>query len=681
MYKAIAIISLFTYQYTQAQTDTQQTKKLEEVIVTGQHKPQSIKNSVHQIIVIGKDRIQKQGAVNLQTVLSNELNIRFSQDAATGGSDITMMGLKGQNVKILIDGLPMVGRQGTSNEININQIDINIIERIEIIEGPMSVVYGADALAGVINIITKKNKNATLSIFAKQHEETIGREFDFTSKGIHNTSVGLNWHKKNWAIGGNLSYNYFGGWKDTAIQRELTWHKKDQIIGGAYVGFTKNRLSLNYRIDGLDEIITNPANFDIYPNPISGDYTANDQQYLSKRVMQQLQTNYNFNNKVQANLQAAYTGYSRQVYSTILSKKTGKETLNSATGSQAMVNFNGITARGFVNYILNKKISIQPGLDINLDRGNGERLSTGNNKVDDYALFVTSEINATPKLNIKPGIRVIKNSVYKAPPIVPSLNIKYAFLKNVDARFSYAHGFRSPSLRELYFNFFDANHQILGNPNLKAETSNSFTTAFNWYNNHKKNNIEKIVVSAFYNNINNMIDYVTDATNNNIFILSNVSKSKTAGVSLNSNYNFKQLSISIGTAYTGFYNDYYNSDKSLPQLQWTPEANASIGYSITKLGLDANFYYKLIGKKPFYTTNSSQVVEQAIQKSYQLADFTINKKLFKYLTINTGLRNVFNVKNISSATNSGSPHTNGGLKNIATGRSYFLGINFNLDKK
>ena len=139
-----------------AQEDTTKAKELGEVVVTGQYKPQSAKNSVYQVRTISKERIQKQGATKLQDVLSNELNIRFSQDLATGGSDITMMGLKGQNVKILIDGLPMVGRQGTSNEIDINQIDINSIERIEIVEGPMSVVYGADALAGVINIITKK---------------------------------------------------------------------------------------------------------------------------------------------------------------------------------------------------------------------------------------------------------------------------------------------------------------------------------------------------------------------------------------------------------------------------------------------------------------------------------------------------------------------------------------------
>ena len=141
-----------------AQNIPQQEKTLSEVVVTGQINTQTLKNAVHQIRVITKDRIEKQGATNLQTVLKNELNISFSQDAATGGSDITMMGMKGQNVKILIDGIAMVGRQGTSNEININQIDINTIERIEIVEGPMAVVYGADALAGVINIITKKNK-------------------------------------------------------------------------------------------------------------------------------------------------------------------------------------------------------------------------------------------------------------------------------------------------------------------------------------------------------------------------------------------------------------------------------------------------------------------------------------------------------------------------------------------
>ena len=108
-----------------AQEDTTRAKELSEVIVTGQYKPQSARASVYQVRTISKERIKQQGATKLQDVLNTELNIRFSQDVATGGSDITMLGLKGQNVKILVDGLPMTGRQGTSNEININQIDIN----------------------------------------------------------------------------------------------------------------------------------------------------------------------------------------------------------------------------------------------------------------------------------------------------------------------------------------------------------------------------------------------------------------------------------------------------------------------------------------------------------------------------------------------------------------------------
>ena len=241
-----------------AQEDTTRAKELSEVIVTGQYKPQSARASVYQVRTISKERIKQQGATKLQDVLNTELNIRFSQDVATGGSDITMLGLKGQNVKILVDGLPMTGRQGTSNEININQIDINSIERIEIVEGPMSVIYGADALAGVINIITKKAAAAKLSVTARLHEETVGNEYNLSQQGIHNQYAGLTWRHKNWEIGGGFTHNYFGGWKDTASGRELVWHKRDQLMANGFIGYHLSKFNIRYRIDGLDEIITNP---------------------------------------------------------------------------------------------------------------------------------------------------------------------------------------------------------------------------------------------------------------------------------------------------------------------------------------------------------------------------------------------------------------------------------------
>jgi outer membrane receptor for ferrienterochelin and colicins len=120
---------------------------------------------------------------------------------------MSMMGLSGQNVKILLDGVPMVGRQGTSNEINVNQIDVNSIERIEIIEGPMSVVYGADALAGVINIITKKAKKEKIAVTARLQEESVGDEYGF-DQGIHNQYLGLSGSLKNWQFSGGIGRIY-----------------------------------------------------------------------------------------------------------------------------------------------------------------------------------------------------------------------------------------------------------------------------------------------------------------------------------------------------------------------------------------------------------------------------------------------------------------------------------------
>lgn len=663
-----------------AQEDTTKAKDLDGVVVTGQYKPQSVKNSVYQVRTISKERIQQQGAAKLQDVLNNELNIRFSQDLSTGGSGISMMGLSGQNVKILLDGVPMVGRQGFSNEININQVDINSIERIEIVEGPMSVVYGADALAGVINIITKKGGVSKLSVTAKVHEETIGKEYGF-QQGIHNQYAGLTWRHKRWEIGGGFGHNYFGGWKDTAVDRELVWHNKDQLLANGFIGYNYGKLNLRYRFDGLDEIIYNPSNF-IISYPEANDRLALDQEYLSRRVMQQLQGSYAVNNSLSFQAQAAYTDYSRQVYSTNVSQNTKQVTIATPV-NQSLDEIKGFTFRGTAFYKLSSFVSFQPGVDVNLESGKGQRLKEGNNEVNDYAFFLTSEITPSSKISIRPGIRVIKNSVYDAPPVIPSINTKFVLASNLDLRLSYARGFRSPSLRELYFNFFDANHQIVGNPDLKAETSHSFNGSLTW----KKVSADEVVYSTilggFYNNVKNLIDYAIDVNNPAIFILTNVSNSKTAGATLATSIKNKQWNISMGAGYTGFYNAYAEANSELPQLQWSAEVNSNVSYKFSKIGLDANLFYKFTGKKPYYAINSNtQKVVLTQQAGFHMADFTINKKLFKLFSLNAGIRNLFDVDRVASTYASGGTHSGGdGVRNIANGRSFFAGLTFNWDKK
>jgi outer membrane receptor for ferrienterochelin and colicins len=660
-----------------AQVDT--LKTLGEVVVTGQYRPQSVKNSVYQIRVISKEKIQKTGASKLQDVLNSELNIRFTQDNATGGSGITMMGLKGQNVKILIDGMPMVGRQGTNNEIDINQIDINSIERIEIVEGPMSVIYGADALAGVINIITKKATASKISVTAKLHEETVGKEYG-VEQGIHNQYVGLTLRNKKWEIGGGFGYNYFGGWKGDSTGRELTWHWKDQIIGSGFIGYNGTRLNVRYRFDGLDEIITNPGNFIRYQRD-ADDWFAPDQEYLSRRLMQQVQASYFVNKNLSFQAQSSYTDYNRSVSSTIVSQKTGSVSLDPSEGSQADDEFKGFTFRATAQYKISPAIFLQPGVDINLESGKGERLKDGDNEVNDYAFFLTAEIKPFVWANIRPGVRIIKNSVYDAPPAIPSINAKFDLCKDLDLRLSYANGFRSPSIRELYFNFFDANHQIVGNPDLKAETSNSFTGSLTWRKISKKQIIFNAIATGFYNDVKNLIDYAVSSSDPNLYVVTNVSNSKTAGGSIAGTATYKNWNASLGFSYTGFYNDYAESDKSLPQLQWSPEVNSNLGYSFSKIGLDINLFYKFTGQRPFYVLNGSQQVVLSKRESYSWSDFTVNKKLFRYFVINGGIRNLFDVKGVNSTIAGSSVHGSNGVTSIGYGRSYFAGLVFNWNKK
>jgi len=671
------VSALFMVMLADAQ-DTLAVKQLDEVIVTGQYKPQSIKKSVYQTRVITAGRIEKQGASKLQDVLSSELNIRFAQDLATGGTNTTMMGMKGQNVKILLDGIPVVGRQGMSNEFNINQIDLNTVDRIEIVEGPMSVIYGADALAGVINIITKKISKSKFSVTAKLHEETIGKAYSLFERGIHDQNLGATYRYKQWSIGGNIGYHYFGGWKGEEVGRELEWHKKDQITGAAFLQFQNSKLHLNFRFDGLDEKITNPGNF-VNPQVASNDTLANDQEYYTQRAMQQLQAGYQVNDRLSLSLQSGYTVYGRQVVSSTLSKKTGAIRENNAPGANSVENISGFTFRSMLIYKLNNTFSFQPGVDVNMETGDGERLKTGENRINDYALFITSEITASPKISLKPGLRFTKNSNYNAPVLIPSINSKFILNKNLDLRASYGNGFRAPSMRELYFNFIDANHTILGNPNLKAEVSNSFNASLNWNKVQNTNTQFTSMISGFYNDVKNLIDYAASLSEPGKTTLINVSHSKSAGVNWLGTFTTKSWNISIGAAYTGFNNEYAETEKNLSRMLWSPEATTTLGYSFSNQALDINLYYKFTGKRPLYAFDNDQNLVLTKYDAFSMADFTVNKKLCRNLKMNIGIRNLFNVTSINSNASVTNSSINTSFQGMyqATGRGYFAGLIFN----
>ncbi|MBD2752055.1 TonB-dependent receptor [Spirosoma validum] len=649
--------------------------QLNEVVVTGQYEPQSLKKSVYNVRVIDSERIRLRAAVNVMGVLNNELGFRFSNDLTLGTNDVQLMGMSGRNVKILLDGLPMVDRGDTRESLN--QIDINSIERIEIVEGPMSVSYGSDALAGVVNIITKKPGAERLGITARVQEETANQDYNFlANQGVHIQNAGVTWQQKGWNASAGITNNTFGGWQGQSLGRTKDWLPKDQLFGHGKFGYRTDNTNIYYRLDALKENLLSqgPEN--------ENTHQARDQKYITYRYVHQLQGDWKLSDRLQLNGQASYTDYQRRTQTTILDVTTGRRTLSLGEGEQDLSKFASQTYRATVSYKVSSAVSLQPGIDINLDAASGARI-LGAPTINDYAFFVSSTLNPTANISIRPGLRFIKNSVYDAPPVIPSLNTKFALTKNLDLRLAYARGFRSPALRELYFNFFDASHSLRGNPNLKAEHSNSFNGSLVW----QGSAWFKSTLGFFYNVFNNLISYGTDPSDPRIQMNINIDKFKTTGATLENVFSWKDLSATVGFSYIGRYNNLLTAPDTtmyanqVPSFLWSPEVNSNFTYVLRKIDTKLSLFYKYSGKRPTYlaTVNTDGEVRATLTEiaPFHWADFTITKGLGKCLTLTTGIKNLFNITRLANtSTDTGGAHSSSGPAPVSYGRSYFLGLTF-----
>ncbi len=664
--------TLGTFLGVYAQTDT--CKILDEITVTtGQFQPQTLKNSVYKIKVITSEQIKAKAAVNMAQVLNTELGIGFSNDKMLGVTDVQLMGMSGRSVKILLDGIPVTDRNDTRESLG--QIDVQTVERIEIVEGPMSVIYGTDALAGVINIITRKTTTPHLSLGLRLHEETAGAEYSaFGNRGLHLQSLQASFGKKTLFTKGAFTHNHFAGFGGDAYGRNKNWLPKEQYMGNITIGHRGKNNTVHYRLDGLDEKIMSRGEINM------GSYTAFDQRYITRRFMHQLQQEWRIHPRAYLNTTVSYTDYSRHTRSTRHDFQTNTDALTAGAGQQDTARFATLFLRTQGLYMYNEKVAIQPGIEINYNAASGARIE-GSPSIRDIAFFVSTEWKPTSKINIRPGFRVIKNSVYKAPPIVPALNAKLELSDCMSLRLSCAQGYRAPALRELYFDFVDANHTILGNKKLKAETSNSVNASLSW---RSKGSVLQTTatLSSFYNIFNNLIGYATDANNNAVTRLFNVGKFKTTGISYEQFFLWKQWQVNTGALFVGRYNKLKSMGASIPQFNWSPEANAGVSYTFLKAQTQLSFMYKYTGVRKSYQMMNGDIndIKLAEVGTFHWADFTITKTGFKTLMLQAGVKNIFNVSNILNTSPGDGTHAFGAAIPISYGRSYFLSIAYQFKK-
>ncbi len=454
---------------------------------------------------------------------------------------------------------------------------------------------------------------------------------------------------------------------------------------GGTLGYSNNYFNIWYRLDYLNEELFSA-------NPMSlSTYKSFRQYYYTNRFTHQLQALWTINKNIKLNSALSYQDYKRTTESYTLDYRTGTSTPNKsnqdlANGYWDVTPFQSLFARTTLSWQLNSQLSIQPGIEFKNDKTSGERVA-GNPSISDYSLFISSEFKPNSTINIRPGLRVSKNSVYNAPPIIPSLNTKLTLNKLLDLRLSYARGFRAPILRELYFSFYDANHNIKGNPNLKAETSNSFMASITC-NAAKKNNFSfSSSLTGFYNSYSDFIDLYDYTDNNGVVTFSyfNRDKYKTQGITFENNFVYRNLTANIGLSYIGYFNK-FQENKTLQgntsKYAWTPEITSNLTYKLNKLNASIGFYYKFTGKIPTYSLGNNNDIILSNRNAFHWADLTATKQLFKLVTLQTGIKNLFDVGRLGSTSGvAGSQHGSGSVINYAYGRSYFIALNFLWSKK
>lgn len=662
---------------------------VDDVVITAQYAPTLKRQAVHNVRSIDKTEITQRGVLNLEQLLQQELNIRISQDLILGSS-INLNGISGQNIQIMKDGIPIIGRVG--DDIDLSQVNIQNLERVEIVDAPLSVNYGTNALGGTINLITKKTQLEDIEIDASAQYESIGRQ-------NINTSIG--WRPKQHIFfqlhGGMLSFDGLDSEADSleTQERSFQWNPKHQVFGGlAAKYYISEDHTIRYAVDVYSERIQNLGNI---RRPQFKPY-AFDDYYYTRRNDHSLHHSIRISPSLALETTAGHNFFKRK-------KNTYRHNFENSEqialpNQQDTTLFHGMMLRSTLSSnFRHSKWNFQSGIDLRYDNAFGKRIRDELSNVEnmstirDYAFFTSIKYRPTSKIILQPGLRVAYNSRFKAP-LTPSINTKYEISDELILRASYARGFRSPSLKELFFYFVDSNHFILGNKDLKAETSDNYRLAFDC---ELKNTGIRYTASiaGFYNDIRDKIDlyqYISIdgrlvpaaelGKTSNKYAYFNQSTYKTLGGHINLGCTTRNWDLRIALSPIGRYNIVSKSNASVSPYTFVYETNGKIGYTLAKYDMQVSCFLRyndrLVRFYQTYDDNGEKIVRQFIQDGYTLADLSISKQfLAKRLELLLGIQNILNIDNVPISGSAGGAHSgSSNTRPVGLGRTYLVKLSY-----
>jgi len=607
--KLLAIVIASTINSVWATSPAEDNNVLDDVIVSATRSEINTAEAPASVTVINHQDIEKKGAENIVDIIRGTTGVTLQGIGTGGRKGISLRGMSSKHTLILIDGKRIPSSNdnfGPNTDYQYDWIPVGNIERVEIVRGPMSVLYGADALGGVINIITRKpskklHGNIKLTGYMANGDHAHdgdGHAVNFNLSGSVNQQL-------QFSVGGLQSRRESVESKLKQGQSAIEGRDKQQLaLGFDWQPNAKNNIKLEYTIGQEDRWY--------------------DTQTRRKKGYQ---SQYDINRK-QASL--GWKGKLGEMDASLRVYKNSIDIVNKATNGVRATpkqKLDDTTFDGSLSFPLGQKQLITTGFEHRKETLSHKRLKGGKGNITFKSLYLQDEIDLSDNLLVTLGARLDDHETF-GKETSPRASIVWNATEHLILKSSYGHGFRAPNIKQSSadYVFSLGTINIKGNPNLKPETNDAFEVGANY---HAKN--YSVDVSIFDNKVKNLID-LTGPINNRTY--KNVREARLKGIELASN-----IALRKGLKLSSSYQYLNAKDADGQRLKHRPQHTLSSGLTWNK-----NSWQIYLGAEHV----SGQIIEHNRVSTdvagYTLWNARVSKSLNKHMDLALGIDNVTNVR-------------------------------------
>jgi len=440
----------------------------DEVVVSATRISQSVRDVGVSVSVIPRERIEELNAQDVGQVLDKVTDAHVNSYGSMGAeSEMTLRGSSGKQVLVMVDGRPV--NVSSTGKTDLSLYPVDQIERIEVIRGPGSVLYGAGAMAGVVNIVTRDPPPQLKTDLS-------------ASYGTKNTRL---LQLSNGARIGDFGYLLMASQNASDGWRENSACDSYNIAGKLdYDMSSDSRLVLNSGFTRQNKGVPGSTS---WPTPAARQY---DRQYwVDLTHKYEFETNKCLTSKIFLNQNwQNYKDSDNMTDDINQNQKTGADIQQTLPVGERQMWLGGL-------YLENDYVSIK--------NADGESLIGGNRDLFTGAGFLQDEIKVLERFTATPGLRCDVQSKWGAE-LSPKISGLYRIIDGTGLKASVGRAFRAPTVSELYWR----DDYTVGNPDLKPEESFSYDAGIQQQIGKKST----LQVSLFQSHVKNLIAWFDDGT-------------------------------------------------------------------------------------------------------------------------------------------------------------------------